>query len=97
MKSDNLVAAAALVLLCTLALAPQALAAGADDGADGPPIATTTESPAGGDDSPDGGTELGPAADPDGLIAASPVDGQGTISVLSWLESAFGVFLRSLF
>lgn len=96
MKTQKLAAAAALALLCTLAFAPEALAADPDAGVDGPPLATTSVDSTADDGPPGNGGEYGAAADPDGLIAASPVDGQGTFSISAWLESAFGRFLSSL-
>lgn len=76
-KVSTLVAVFAVCALCILFAAPAVHAYGpADDGS----TVTTTST---GDD-PTGPIEHSPNMDPDGLTAATPADGAGTL--FGWLE-----------
>lgn len=90
MSARKLSALVAVLALCILFAAPAVQAVGPDVSTDDGTTITTTST---GDD-PTGPTEHSPNMDPDGLTAATPDSGAGTL--FGWIERFFAALFPAV-
>lgn len=90
MSARKLSSLVAVLALCILFATPAVQAVGPDASTDDSPTMTTTST---GDD-PTGPTEHSPNMDPDGLTAATPGDGAGTL--FGWIERFFAALFANV-
>lgn len=90
MSARKLSSLVAVLALCTLFVAPAVHAVGPDLPTGDDPTMTTTST----GDGPTGPTEHSPNMDPDGLTAATPDGGAGTL--FGWIERLFATLFSAV-